>query len=244
MKNLNKTKTFSAVKSLNKTHKNTKNIQGFDDEDDEGQVGTLGFFTKEIVNYEVTVPLDEVVNKPSYYRHVAEKISGLSKGDLVKFKINSPGGSMYGMFSLLSALEETEASSMAILEGEVASAASIIALNCDTVIVASNATMMIHNISFGSNGKMSDVQRHVEFTKRQSERLIDSTYEGFLSPEEIKDVHKGLEIWLDADEILVRLEARQAYFEEKYKDEHTEDYSELDTAEKNKSTEQEYVVPS
>ena len=225
--------------------KNSNNkISQFEDEDDENQVGTLGFFTKEIVNYEVTVPLDEVVNKPSYYRHVAEKISGLSKGDLVKFKINSPGGSMYGMFSLLSALEETEASSMAILEGEVASAASIIALSCDTVIVASNATMMIHNISFGSNGKMSDVQRHVEFTKRQSERLIDSTYEGFLSPEEIKDVHKGLEIWLDADEILVRLEARQAYFEEKYKDEHKEDYPGLDTAEKNKSTEQEYVVPS
>ena len=165
---------------------------------------------------------------------------------------------MYGMFSILSSLEETEASSMAILEGEVASAASIIALNCDTVIVASNATMMIHNISFGSNGKMSDVQRHVAFTKRQSERLIDSTYEGFLSPEEIKDVHKGLEFWMDADEILVRLEARQAYFEEKYKEEEVDECPELDVIEDNSQkvsantikvqtidcSVEEYVVPS
>lgn len=239
--------------------KNSNNkLSQFEDEEDEGKVGTLGFFTKKIVNYEITVPLDEIVNKPSYYRHVAEKISGLSKGDLVKFKINSPGGSMYGMFSILSSLEETEASSMAILEGEVASAASIIALNCDTVIVASNATMMIHNISFGSNGKMSDVQRHVEFTKRQSERLIDSTYEGFLSLEEIKDVHKGLEFWMDADEILVRLEARQAYFEQKYKEEEVDEYPELDVIEDNSQkvsantikvqtidgSVEEYVVPS
>lgn len=194
-------------------NKKTK-VVNFDDEENESNNGTLGYFTKEITSYEITVPIDEVIKDQRYYRQVAQRISELSEDDVVKFEISSPGGSLDGLFSILSALEKTKASAVAILNGKVHSAASILALNCDQIFVSENAYMMIHSASFGSVGKMYDVSSHVEFVKKQARKLVDETYEGFLSSEEIEDVHKGVEIWLDADEIVVRLEARQKYFEE------------------------------
>lgn len=197
---------------MNKKFKTTN----FDDDEDEMKsVGTLGYFTKEISHYEITVPIDEVIKDQSYYRQVVQRISELSENDVIKFEISSPGGNLDGLFSILSALEKTQATAVAILNGKVHSAASMLALNCDQIFVSENTYMMIHNVSFGSVGRMSDVTSHVDFVKKQTKKLVDSTYEGFLSPEEIEDVHKGLEIWLDADEIVVRLEARQKYFEEK-----------------------------
>ena len=194
-------------------NKKTK-VVNFDDEENESNNGTLGYFTKEITSYEITVPIDEVIKDQSYYRQVVQRISELSENDVVKFEISSPGGNLDGLFSILSALEKTKAITVAILNGKVHSAASMLALNCDQIFVSENAYMMIHSASFGSVGKMYDVTSHVDFVKKQTKKLVDSTYEGFLSPEEIEDVHKGIEIWLDADEIVVRLEARQKYFEE------------------------------
>jgi len=193
---------------------NKKTTINFDDEEDDKSVGTLGYFTKENISYEITVPIDEEIKGQSYYRQVAQRISELSSTDSVKFEISSPGGNLDGLFTILSSLEKTEATTAAILNGKVHSAASILALNCNMVFVSENAYMMIHNVSFGSVGKMSDVSSHVDFMKKQSKKLVDSTYEGFLSHEEIADVHKGIEIWLDSDEIIVRLAARQKYFED------------------------------
>jgi len=193
---------------------NKKTTINFDDEEDDKSVGTLGYFTKENISYEITVPIDEEIKGQSYYRQVAQRISELSSTDSVKFEISSPGGNLDGLFTILSSLEKTEATTAAILNGKVHSAASILALNCDMVFVSENAYMMIHSVSFGSAGKMHDVSSHVDFMKKQSKKLVDSTYEGFLSEEEIADVHKGIEIWLDSDEIIVRLAARQKYFED------------------------------
>ena len=235
---------------MNKNYKSTTNFN--DEEDGLQSNGQLGYFTKEISHYEITVPIDEVIKDQIYYRQVVQRISELSENDVIKFEISSPGGNLDGLFSILSALEKTQATAVAILNGKVHSAASMLALNCDQIFVSENAYMMIHNVSFGSVGRMSDVTSHVDFVKKQTKKLVDSTYEGFLSPEEIEDVHKGLEIWLDADEIVVRLEARQKYFEEKLGElEDGEDgteyegdinYSKEDSVDYIPSTKEEYVV--
>lgn len=203
------------------------NSVNFDDVDDNKQ-DTLGFFTKENISYEITVPIDESIKDQTYYRHVTKRISELTEDDVIKFEISSPGGCLDGLFSILSALEKTRARTVALLNGKVHSAASILALNCNDIFVAENAYMMIHNVSFGSAGKMHDVSSHVDFVKKQAKKLVDETYEGFLSPQEIEDVHKGVEIWLDADEILVRLNARQKYFEDKIKEIQNKDETEYE----------------
>ena len=46
----------------------------FDDEENENDNGTLGYFTKEITSYEITVPIDEVIKDQKYYRQVHLKL--------------------------------------------------------------------------------------------------------------------------------------------------------------------------
>ena len=222
------------MKSISKYNTRTTS---FDDEyEPPSTQETLGYFTREITNYEITVPIDQEIKSQSYYRQVAQRIQELSQGDTVKFEISTPGGNVNGLVSILSALEKTEATSVAVINGEAYSAGAILALNCDVILVAENASMMIHDVSLsGASGKMSDISRNIDFVKKQSTKLAASTYEGFLSPEEIEDMHKGVEFYFDADEILVRLEARQRYFEETYGE--PEDDEEFDDEEYTEETE-------
>ena len=161
----------------------------------------------------VSISIDEEVKSPKYYRAIAEELQSLNSNDYVQFRINSPGGSLWGLITLLQAIEQTDANVLAIIEGECHSAASILALNCPNVMVSPFASMMIHNVSYGTFGKDADIVAHVSSISEYSKRLVNETYKGFLSDAEIEAVLNGKEIWLQADEIEQRLEARSKYFE-------------------------------
>ena len=174
----------------------------------ESSVEVLGFFTQTQVQTKIVVPIDESIKGPNYYRAVVQAISELSEDDTVEFTINSPGGRLDGLVSMLSALEMSPCHSVANISGSTSSAASILALHCNEIKVSPYATMMIHNTSFGAMGKVSDVVGHVQHVRDISDNLVRSTYANFLSEDEIKEVLKGQEIWLNADEIIERFTNR------------------------------------
>ena len=183
-----------------------------DDEDDGDFVGsktTLGYFMKQKVATQYTVTIDEAFTEPSYYRGVVSMLMGASEEDTVIFLINSPGGRLSGLLTLLEGVNMTDATTLAVLVGECSSAASMFALHCDQVFVSENATMLCHNVSYGTNGKGSDVLAHVNHVAKTSEKLLRSTYLNFLSEKEILELLNGQEIYLDSDEIKARLEQKQ-----------------------------------
>lgn len=183
-----------------------------DDEDDGDFVGsktTLGYFMKQQVATQYTVTIDEAFTEPSYYRGVVSMLMGASEEDTVIFLINSPGGRLSGLLTLLEGINMTDATTLAVLVGECASAASMFALHCDQVFVSENATMLCHNVSYGTNGKGSDVLAHVNHVAKTSEKLLRSTYLNFLSEKEVLELLNGQEIYLDSDEIKARLEQKQ-----------------------------------
>ena len=183
-----------------------------DDEDDGDFVGsktTLGYFMKQKVATQYTVTIDEAFTEPSYYRGVVSMLMGASEEDTVIFLINSPGGRLSGLLTLLEGINMTDATTLAVLVGECSSAASMFALHCDQVFVSENATMLCHNVSYGTNGKGSDVLAHVNHVAKTSEKLLRSTYLNFLSEKEVLELLNGQEIYLDSDEIKARLEQKQ-----------------------------------
>ena len=183
-----------------------------DDEDDGDFVGsktTLGYFMKQKIATQYTVTIDEAFTEPSYYRGVVSMLMGASEEDTVIFLINSPGGRLSGLLTLLEGINMTDATTLAVLVGECASAASMFALHCDQVFVSENATMLCHNVSYGTNGKGSDVLAHVNHVAKTSEKLLRSTYLNFLSEKEVLELLNGQEIYLDSDEIKARLEQKQ-----------------------------------
>ena len=200
------------MKNFNKQANVNKLLRTDHDDDDGDFVGsktTLGYFMKQQVATQYTVTIDEAFTEPSYYRGVVSMLMGASEEDTVIFLINSPGGRLSGLLTLLEGVNMTDATTLAVLVGECASAASMFALHCDQVFVSENATMLCHNVSYGTNGKGSDVLAHVNHVAKTSEKLLRSTYLNFLSEKEILELLNGQEIYLDSDEIKARLEQKQ-----------------------------------
>lgn len=169
----------------------------------------LSFCAKTYTTTELTIPIDTEFKDASYYRHVVQAITNLDEGDQVEFVISSPGGNYNGLVALLGALDRTPATSVAAISGICHSAASMLALNCDAVAVSNYAEMLIHYVSFGAGGKGADVKSQVDHTCKVTEKLFRDTYRYFLTEEEIEDCLRGVEHWLDSDQILERLKIRQ-----------------------------------
>lgn len=184
-----------------------------DSDDFVGGTNVLGYFVKQKVARQFTVTIDEPFVSPSYYRGIVSMLMGATEDDTVIFLINSPGGQLNGLLALVEGVKMTDAITLAVLVGECASAASMFALHCDTIFVSDNATMLCHNISYGTGGKGSDILSHVQHVSKTSEKLLRKTYEHFLSKTEIDEMINGREIYLDSDEIKQRLEQKEQALE-------------------------------
>lgn len=162
-----------------------------------------------------TVFFDRPIGEPAEYRSLIHALDTASEFDQFDFKINSPGGRMDATMSIIEAIRNTDATVRAIVTGECHSAASIIALNCHQVMVTESGHSLIHTASYGTGGNSHMVKSHVDFYTRHITNMINRTYEGFLSPEEIADVGRGVEIWIDSEDFIQRLKARAAHLEAK-----------------------------
>jgi len=136
-----------------------------------------------------------------------------SEQDTVAFMINSDGGQLSSLLSLLEGINMTKANTVALVVGSASSAASMFALHCNEVYVGDNATFLCHNISYGTGGKGSDVLAHVQHTTSSASKLLRKTYKNFLSEIEITDMINGKEIYMESDEIVERLQQREELFQ-------------------------------
>lgn len=193
-----------------------------DDDDEESEVSQrnsqyLPYYESTRTNRCIKVPLDENIREAKYYRTVLQGIESLGEGDVVILSINSYGGQLDGAIAIINAIENTEADVCANIEGVAASAASLIALAAPSISVSPYATMMVHSATFGAFGKQSDVISHASFVDKQVRGLMHKVYKDFLTDKELEEVIMGKEFWFDAQEIVRRLEMRNALQEKRAK---------------------------
>ena len=196
----------------------TKTLKSrLDFEEDDVPIGptkVLPYAVQSHVRNTFMFKLDEPVAEPSYYRNIVDVCLQAKEDDEILFFLNTPGGLYSGLTTVLDAILRTEATTVAVIQGECHSAGSIIALHCDLVDVSPYATMLAHSISYGTGGKDADIVAHVTHTTKQANSIVRETYEGFLTEQEIAQVLDGKQLYMDAEEIVVRLEARDEYREE------------------------------
>jgi len=171
----------------------------------------LGFSCSSVVMNQYTVHLNQPVLTPSYYNNIMDLFMNATENDTIVFLVSSPVGRADGLLYLLEGARMTDAHTVAVLIGEVASSASIFSLHCNEVQVTPFSTMLCHNASFGSGGKVQDVISHVQHVAKNTEKLMRSTYEGFLSEVEIQEMLAGKEIYLDTEMIEERLIKKSEY---------------------------------
>jgi ATP-dependent Clp protease protease subunit len=161
--------------------------------------------------------IDDEVGEPSEYREFISTLFNSGEGDTITIYINSPGGHLDSALSIIEGLKNTQAHVTGVIMGACHSAASLISMYCHEVAVMDNAYSLVHTASFGSSGNTNNVRSHTEFTVRMVEKLLNETYEGFLSKEELEDVKHGVELWFDADDIRKRMQSRVKYLTAKQK---------------------------
>lgn len=184
------------------------------DEDgpDWGATALLPVLSQAQTTHQYTVMIDEAIGEASYYRNVVQMLLQATEDDVVILHINSPGGLLSGAQTIIEALKATEAHTVALLVGSCSSAASLISMHCMDVVVTDSAESLIHPPRGGSFGKVTDMHSGSQHFLKVSNRMFKDAYEGFLSEDELKEVIAGREMFLDADDLRQRYQARQDYF--------------------------------
>lgn len=129
------------------------------------------------------------------------RINELGTVKNINLRINSPGGDLFEAIAIFNMLKRHPADVTVYIDGLAASAATVIAMAGDRVIMPKNAQMMIHNASTGRWGDY----RAFESTAKQLRKANTSAIETYA--EKAKNIDKSEmarmmddETWLTAEE--------------------------------------------
>lgn len=117
-------------------------------------------------------------------------IDSLETEDEVTFYFNSNGGSVVAGMSMYDAIASMKQKTTADIIGMCASAATYPCLACDSVVMAKNATFMIHPVSGGLYGTVAEIERDLDFMSELEERMlaIYAAKAQYLTMDEIKNL--------------------------------------------------------
>lgn len=153
--------------------------------------------------------IDEEIKEPSYYRNLYNVLGNATELDTVVFHLCTEGGLIDPAVTICNLIDSTDAHTVAILEGEVCSAGTLIVMACDSVIALPHSSMMIHAAVYGTGGSMNKVKRYVDFTDAHLRKILETFYKGFLSDQEIQEmIVNQKEFWITGEEVIQRLENR------------------------------------
>lgn len=157
-----------------------------------------------------TVIGEDGIGSPEDHYDQLETLKHASPGETYICTISSsPGGNYSGLLAWKNALEMTEAHTVCILEGDSASACTIIPLYFDECHVTPYTTFMCHSANFGiSRNTALNVEANAVFQAKQIKRFIRDAYKHFLTEDEILKILDGSELYLDEFEIQERLQRR------------------------------------
>ncbi len=150
------------------------------------------------------VYIDDDIKQAFEYRAIFELLNKAEEKDIINFHINTPGGYIDTMIQFFHAMLNTKARIKSIIYN-ACSAGAYIALCADEIEVTHFGYMMLHNLSSGIEGKINDVHEYSTFTINQNNYIVEQLCAGFLSKQEIIEMKKGKELWLNKTEICKRL---------------------------------------
>ena len=137
---------------------------------------------------------DEVFDAKS----VRDALDGVNKPILIK--LNSPGGDVFEGIEIYNYIKNHEQPVTVEIMGVAASAASIIAMGADKIIMNTGTSLMIHEASTWAFGNKSDIQKTLNALETIDDSLVAVYVERTgLDAEEISDLLKA-ETWMTADE--------------------------------------------
>ncbi|HIE6632276.1 head maturation protease, ClpP-related [Bacillus luti] len=122
------------------------------------------------------------------------------KAEKIHVHINSGGGSAFDGVAICNMLKQHDAEVIVHIDGWAASAASVIAMSGDKIIMPSNTMMMIHQASTFEYGNADVFEKTARDLRKIDSALAASYKKRFVgTDEELKQLLKD-ETWLTAEE--------------------------------------------
>lgn len=163
-------------------------------------------FTTEFRGVRYDYYLTGSIGDPEEYLDLCNILRSATSQDEVIIRINSGGGQVHTGNMIINAINESEANVVGFIESMCGSMATFIFLACHTWGVSESAEFFSHTCSYGTWGKESETFAQVDFFRKQYNGLMRKRYQAFYSEDEIDTLIRGEDIWLNADQIMERLE--------------------------------------
>ena len=151
----------------------------------------------------VTVFLNDEIYEPGAYNELCYTLENTTANS-VRLYMNNGGGQLDAMLSIIASMKRCSCEITGVLSGTVASAATMIALQCDKLEVADHTSWLTHYYSGGTGGKGNEIKAKHDFESIEIPKLFKEIHKDFLTPTEITRVIDGKDIWLNKDQILER----------------------------------------
>lgn len=169
----------------------------------------LAYTCSDVVSTKYEFHLDQDILEPSYYRNLITVLNNATENDLIVLNINSQGGMLDSAINIMDALSNTRAHTLAYTTGSCYSAATLIALSCNSVEVGEFSNWMIHDGSYGVVSKSTDIVNRASFENKFIRKLFKKVYVPFINETELEDIMRGLDLWLTSEEVQERLDNMQ-----------------------------------
>lgn len=152
---------------------------------------------------EYSLYLTGEITSPEDYMEFYAVLKAANRGDVVRIYISSCGGQLATATLIKSHIETCDAEVIGVLGTDVASAASDIALSCDSIEVGPMSCMLIHNFSYATGFSHAvSIHNQAQFNKDLNERWVRGVYGDFLPPETLDKVLDGVDVMLNAEQIV------------------------------------------
>ncbi len=131
-----------------------------------------------------------------------KELTALGDVSQINIAINSPGGNVYDALTMFNFLRRTGAEIVVRIDGLAASAASLIAMAGDKIIMPKNSMMMIHNPWSYAVGNADDLREQADVLDKVSNMLF-ATYQARTGIDAtLLSEMLAADTWLSADECL------------------------------------------
>lgn len=129
-----------------------------------------------------------------------KELKALGEIDRLNLYVNSPGGSVFEGIAIHNILKRHPAEVVASIDGMAASIASVVVMAADTIIIASNAMMMIHDPMGCACGSAADMRKMGEALDKVREQILVSYVERTSGDEQALSDMLTAETWFTAEE--------------------------------------------
>lgn len=147
-----------------------------------------------------------IYDEIGYFGVTAKQFIGDLKAldvDTLKLSINSPGGAVFDALAMYNALRQHPANVEVTIMGVAASAASVIAMAGDTVVMPENAFMMIHNPLNMAYGNADDLREMADVLDKIGASLVGIYAARTGKPEDEIKAMLDAETWLNAEDAVL-----------------------------------------